>query len=129
MQVLNLLMVMFPTGSFHLKILELGQTKIKYLIVISLLKSVVPVELQSCSLGKPWKLSPPNRIEIWPEWDSWLFPVHAIHWFGIEIENAEVLFSSSSMACRCSFNLFNLSVTSVVWTVDPFPVNGSRLIW
>ena len=53
----------------------------------------------------------------------------ARHWFGIEIENAEVLFSSSSMACRCSFNLFNLSVTSVVWTVDPFPVNGSRLIW
>ena len=46
---------------------------------------VVPVELRSCSLGKAWKLSPPNRIEILPEWDSWLRMVHALHWFGISI--------------------------------------------
>ena len=50
-------MVMFLTGSFHLKTLELGRPEIRYLFVISLLKSVVPVELRSCSLGKAWKLS------------------------------------------------------------------------
>ena len=63
-QVLNLLMVMFFTGSFHLKILELGQPKLKYLFVISLLKSAVPVELLSCSLGKVWKLSPPRDLKL-----------------------------------------------------------------
>ena len=66
MRVLNFLMVRFLTGSFHLKILELGGPKIKYLFVISLLKSVVPVELLSCSLGKAWKLSRPSRMEILP---------------------------------------------------------------
>ena len=69
MRVFNLLMVMFLTGSFHLKILELGQPEIKYLFVISLLKRLVTVELRSCSLGKVWKLSPPNRIDILPEWE------------------------------------------------------------
>ena len=88
MQDLSLLMVMVFTGSFHLKILVLGQPKIEYLFVISLLKSAVPVELRSFPLGKAWKLSPPNRIEILPEWDSWLCLVRALHWFGISIENA-----------------------------------------
>ena len=38
--------------------------------------------------GNEMKLSPPpNRIEILPEWNSWLCPVHAPHWFGITIEN------------------------------------------
>ena len=125
---MNLLMVMFLSGSFLLKILELGRTKIKYLFVISLLKSGVPVELQCCSLGKAWKLFPPNRMGILPEWDSWLCLVHALHWFGITIENAEVLFNSSLIAYSCSLNLFNCRTTSVARTFDLSPVNGSRLI-
>ena len=85
--------------------------------------------LWSCgSLGKAWKLSPPNRIEISPEGESWLCLVHALHWFGIKIENAEVLFNSSSIAYSCSFNLFTFRTTSVARTFDPSPVYGSRLI-
>ena len=95
---LNLLAVVLPTGSFHVTILELGRPKIKYLLVISLLKRAVPEELRSCSLGNAWKLSPPNKIEMLPEWDNWLFLEYALHWFGITIENAEVWFNSSSMA-------------------------------
>ena len=66
---LNLLTVVLPTGSFYVIIMELGRQKIKYLLVISLLKRSVPEELRSCSLGNVWKLSP-NKIEILPEWDS-----------------------------------------------------------
>ena len=122
---MNLLMVMFLTGSFHFKILESGGPNIKYLFVISLLKSAVPVKLKSCSLGKAWKLSPPNRMENLSEWDSW---VCIVHWFGITIENAEVLFNSSSIAHSCSLNLFNFRTTSVAMTFDISPVNGSSLI-
>ena len=90
---------------------------------------MVPVELQSCSFGKAWKFPPPYRIDILPEWDSWLCPVHFLHWFGITNENAEVLLNSPSIAYICSLNLFNFRVTSVARTFDPSPVNGSRLIW
>ena len=125
---MNFLMDMFLTGSFHLKILELGQPKIKYSFVISFLKSVVPVELRSCSFRKARKLSPPNRMEILPEWDSWLCLVHTLHWFGITIENVNVLFNLSSIANSCSLNLFNFRTTSVARTFDPSPLYGSRLI-
>ena len=74
---LNLLVAVLPMGFPCLKILDLGRLKIKYLFVISLLKSAFPEELRSFSLGKAWKLSPSNRKEILPEWDSWLFLVHA----------------------------------------------------
>ena len=107
--------------------MELGRPKIKYLYEILLLKRAVPEELQSFYLEKARKLSPPNRMLILPEWDNWLFPVHALHQFGISIENAEELFNLSSIAYRCSLNMFHLSVTSVARTVDPSPVNGSRL--
>ena len=121
-------MVMFLIGSFNLKILELRQPKIKYLFVISLLKSVVPVELRSCSMGKAWKLSHPNRMEILLEWESWLCLEHALHWFGITVENAEVMFNLSLIAYSCSLNLFKFRTTFVARTFDPSPMYGSRLI-
>ena len=71
-----------------------GTTKDQIFVCDFTLEKCHSEESRSFSLGKAWKLSPPNRIEISLEWDSWLFPVHAFHWFGIEIENAEVLFSS-----------------------------------
>ena len=60
-------------------------------------------------------------MEILPEWNSWVLPMHALHWFGIKIENAEVLFKSSSMAYSCNVNLFNFSLTSLPRIVDPSP--------
>ena len=72
--------------------LRFGTTKDQIFVCNFTLGSAVPKELQSFALGKAWKLSPPNRIEISLEWNSRLFPVHALHWFGIEIENAEVFY-------------------------------------
>ena len=93
---LNLFTVILPTGSFHLIILELGQPKIKYLLVISLLKRVVTRGVTVLFLGECVEVVPSQQDR-----DSagvGQLAAYCARLPLVTIENAEVWSNSSSMA-------------------------------
>ena len=74
-------------GCLYLILLGLARPQIKCLLVSALLKRASPEQSQSTSLGKARKLSTAKRIEILPEWESLLLPVHALHWVSGRIKS------------------------------------------